>query len=179
MLNNRDMGNSAEGEEVYGEVRPSLWLAMPTLILGIVAALVISFFWPYIFGALSLNIAPVWPWLGVWFVCLAPGLWKVLVLMTTQYEITSQRIFYKRGVLNRHRDQIEIFRIRDLSTYRPLVQRLVGLGSVRLDTVDRSHPVLTIPGQHQADELKDWLHRLNQQERQRLGYREFESTAAL
>src|SRR5699024_10543437 len=107
-------------EQHYGEVRPSLLLVLPRLIFGVLVALVVSYYLPSIYAAIpfyDVTMPGFWNWLAVWVVCMLPAAWYAIVLMTTQYEITSQRIFYKRGVLNRHRDQLEIVRIRDLATY--------------------------------------------------------------
>lgn len=165
-------------ERRYGQTSPSLLLAAPGAILGISIALVLSYFAiPLLVNSpVGRHISPLAIWSVIWLLCLAKTGWKMLVLATTQYEITSQRIFYKRGVFNRHKDQLEIVRIRDLSTYRPFIQRLVGLGTLKMDTVDRTHPTLVIPGLYDVDEFKDFLHKLNAAERVRLGYREFEST---
>ncbi|GLR55184.1 PH domain-containing protein [Shinella yambaruensis] len=164
-------------EQVFGETRPSLWLAAPRLVSGFILAMVLSYYWPSILAALPINQVPVfWSWALIWILCTGPGAWQVLVLLTTQYEFTSQRIVTKHGVFNRSRDQLEIVRVRDLSTYEPFYLRMIGLGSLQLDTVDRSHPVLVIPGQHNVIKLKNFIHDLNIKERQRLGYREFENT---
>lgn len=115
----------------------------------------------------------------IWMFCLLPVLLQFLVLKTTSYGFTNQRLEYTRGIFNRRRDQIEIVRIRDITTNRSLVQRLLGLGTIQLDTVDRSHPLLWIPDQPEPYKLADWIHQLNTAERQRLGYREFEGTQSL
>ena len=165
-------------EKKYGELHPSLMLALPSTVLGVIATLLISYYiLPIVFASPVGDFAPKSAiWLAVFVMCMASPLWKMLVLATTEYEITSQRLIYKVGVFNRKQDQLEIVRIRDLSTYRPFFQRLVGLGSLHLETVDRTHPTLVIPGQNGVDELKHFLHRMNTAERERLGYREFENT---
>lgn len=165
-------------ETRYGQTSPSLLLAAPSALLGISIGLVLCYFViPILVNPLvGQFVSPLVIWAVIWLLCLSKTVWKMLVLATTQYEITSQRIFYKRGVFNRHKDQLEIVRIRDLSTYRPFIQRLVGLGTLKMDTVDRTHPTMVIPGLYDVDALKDFLHKLNAAERVRLGYREFEST---
>lgn len=165
-----------------GELRPSLLLAMPRLVLGVIFALLVSHYLPALLRAgpavLDEKVL-LWGWVGAWAVGLVPGIWQLVVLMKTSFEVTSRLIFYNYGVFNAHRDQLEIARIRDLAARRPFFQRLVGLGYVHLDTVDRSHPTLVIPGQRNVNELKRTLHELNVKERARLGYREFEGTHAL
>ncbi|MDN3525343.1 PH domain-containing protein [Halomonas sabkhae] len=112
----------------------------------------------------------------VWLVCLTPPMFQLLVLKTTSYHVTSQRLEYTRGILHRRRDQLELVRIRDLSASRTLVQRMLGIGTVIMETVDRSHPIFRIEAQPNVYALSDWLHQLNADERARLNYREFEGT---
>lgn len=178
MIADREMTEYEVEERRYGQTSPSLLLAAPSAILGVSIALVLSYFFiPLVVNSfVGQLISPLVIWAVIWLLCLAKTGWKMLILATTQYEITSQRIFYKRGVFNRHKDQLEIVRIRDLSTYRPFIQRLVGLGTLKMETVDRTHPTLVIPGLYDVDAFKDFLHKLNSAERVRLGYREFEST---
>ena len=178
MISNAQVPVSAGDERHYGQTSPSLLLAAPGAILGISIALLLSYYViPILVNSpVSQYASPLIIWAVIWLLCLASTGWKMLVLATTQYEITSQRIFYKRGVFNRHKDQLEIVRIRDLSTYRPFIQRLVGLGTLTMDTVDRTHPTLVIPGLYDVDTFKDFLHKLNAAERVRLGYRELENT---
>lgn len=178
MISDQQAPISDVKEKRFGSVTPSLMLAVPSALVGIAIALLLSYYViPLLMNSPVGELAtPIVIWVVIWALCLAKTAWKVLVLATTQYEITSQRLLYKRGIFNRHQDQLEIVRIRDLSTYRPFMQRLVGLGTLNLETVDRTHPTLTIPGLYSVDEMKHFLHRLNTAERARLGYREFEST---
>lgn len=118
----------------------------------------------------------LWGLVLVWLFCLTPSLFQLLVLKTTAYHVTSQRLEYTRGILHRRRDQLELVRIRDLTASRTLVERLLGIGTVILETVDRSHPIFRIEAQPDVYALSDWLHQLNAAERTRLNYREFEGT---
>lgn len=117
--------------------------------------------------------------MAIWALCLVVPLWRWLQLVTTSYDITTQRILYTKGILHRRRDQLEIHRIRDSQASLPLYQRLLGLGTLVLDTVDRSHPTFTIPYQPDIYRAKDWLYQLNMRERARLGYREIEGTQGI
>lgn len=187
----RETHQAVEHEHHLGATRPSALLAIPKLLLHAIGAGAVTYFSPiyhneiaWVARQIASAVGDAFPyenWYGwyimlVWVVFMAPAIWRLLGLLTTQFEFTTQRVYYARGILNRKRDQLEIARIRDLSTDRPFWQRLLGLGCLILDTVDRSHPELRIQGQRKVDELKDWLHRLNILERERIGYREFEGT---
>ena len=115
---------------------------------------------------------------AVWVLNFIPVISIIIMALTTRFDITNHRIIYTHGILNRYREPMEIAKIRDLGTLRVWQQRPFGLGSIMIESADRSHPELTIPAQRHVDELKDWLHQLNMSERSRLGYKEFENTAA-
>ena len=67
-------------------------------------------------------------------------LWQWLVIRNTVYELTSERLKLRSGVLNKHLDEVELYRVRDYKLEQPFFQRLFGLGNIVLQTSDRSHP---------------------------------------
>lgn len=71
-------------------------------------------------------------------------LWRVLVVRCERYTLTTQRLLHDSGVLRRRSDQIEIYRIKDSTSRQSVLQRIVGIGDVELDTSDRSHPTFTL-----------------------------------
>src|SRR5690554_4714857 len=194
----RPMGTSRGqkgGEEVGLKVlRPSARAAIPSVFYWVGLACVIT--WglfrfdsqvTWVASLVAQLMGDTFPygswfyWLlgGVWISCAMPPAYRLLVLKTTEYEFTSQRLRYTRGILNRQRDQLELVRVRDLTAYRPLLQRLLGIGTLRMETVDRSHPTFTLEAQRDVYGLKDWIHELNARERARLGYREYEGTQGI
>lgn len=181
----------AGGEVPVGTLKPSLVLVLPLLIFSSIVAVL---FFLFLEASLQFIQYHLYTIAGVFFeyerwsfiiatsayvIIFLPVLVKVLQLKTTAYEFTTHRIYYSRGVLNRSRDQLEVVRIRDVASFKPFFLRLFGRGNVMLDTADRSHPFLNIPAQKKPDELKDWIHRVNIAERERLGYREFENTTSV
>lgn len=177
------------GEEILGTTRPSAILVLPSFLLYTAMAIALTYASALFTNELAIILKYV-PGFGgasessfwyikllalIWLGSLAPVFWEYLVLKTTSFTFSTQRVYYNYKVLNRKRDQIEIARIRDLSVDAPFWQRPFGLGYVTLITVDKTHPELIIPGQKNAAELKDWIHQLNSAERVRTGYREFDS----
>ncbi|QEA38621.1 PH domain-containing protein [Pistricoccus aurantiacus] len=189
-LIDQDAGRPIAEETSLATLRPSARVVIPSvawwlsIALGVTGlALTVVFNRPGLVQRVEDSVGAAlpefgWVWLlgGVWLASLAFPLYQLLVLKTTTYHLTSQRLEYTRGILNRRRDQIELARIRDLTTSRTLMNRLLGIGTVILDTVDRSHPVFRIEAQRDVYALSDWLHQLNVEERTRLGYREYEGT---
>ena len=162
-------------------------MAMFYAVLALGVSMLFMYFYEEIIGLIgllgnvfgkSLLMAYWEAWLlgGVWVLCLLRPAMYLLELKTTEYEFTNRRLRYTRGILSRTRDQIELVRVRDLTAKRSLVQRLLGLGTLSIESVDRSHPQFDLLAQRSVYELKDWIHELNARERARLGYREFEGT---
>ncbi|QDU71644.1 PH domain-containing protein [Mucisphaera calidilacus] len=93
--------------------------------------------------------------------------WSWLVLSAQTYELSSQRIRFKSGVLARRTDDLELYRVRDLTIEQPLVYRMLGLGNLVMETSDRSHPRMVIPAVPEPQALLDMV-RENVEERRRV-----------
>ena len=172
-------------------LKPSAKAVVPMAMFYVGLAVGVSMLFMYFYEEVSLLVGllgdvleksllmaswEVWLLGGVWVLCLLRPTMYLLQLKTTEYEFTNRRLRYTRGILSRTRDQIELVRVRDLTAKRSLVQRLLGLGTLRIESVERSHPQFDLLAQRSVYELKDWIHELNARERARLGYREFEGT---
>lgn len=183
--------HDAEAEKTLRILKPSAKAIVPMMMFYSVLAMSVSVLFMYFYLELTwlmsllsnlldspLLTTPWEAWFlgGVWALCLLQPALYLLQLKTTEYEFTNRRLRYTRGILNRTRDQIELVRVRDLTATRTLLQRLLGLGTLRIESVDRSHPQFDLLAQRSVYELKDWIHGLNVRERARLGYREFEGT---
>jgi uncharacterized membrane protein YdbT with pleckstrin-like domain len=58
----------------------------------------------------------------------------------TSYRITNQRIVIDRGIFSKKMEQLDLYRIQDFTVDRPLGQRLLGTGNLRLTTFDKTTP---------------------------------------
>lgn len=62
----------------------------------------------------------------------------VVKVASVRYRITDARIEIERGLLSRKIDNLELFRVKDLRFRQGLLQRMMGLGSIELDSSDVS-----------------------------------------
>jgi len=85
------------------------------------------------------------------------ALWKYYDTRFNKFEITTQRILEHKGIFSKTTDEIELFRVKDLTHHQPFFLRLVGLSSVSLDTTDKSHPLVLIKAVNNGKELKEHL----------------------
>jgi membrane protein YdbS with pleckstrin-like domain len=101
--------------------------------------------------------------------------WKALQLATTHFEVTSERVRVRQGVLSRTWEEIELYRVKDATLHQPFLYRLVGLSSIVLMTSDRSHPVVVIPAIRDGETLREELRESVELQRQRRGVRELDT----
>jgi len=111
-------------------------------------------------GAIALIVCSLLFWWG--FLLLLPvpiGLaaWKWLELKCRIYEVTTERIKISRGIFSRRTDELELYRVKDLTLIEPFFFRLFGLGSVIITTNDASTPTLTIHAVKRIKELREEL----------------------
>ncbi|MDP3843271.1 MAG: PH domain-containing protein [Oxalobacteraceae bacterium] len=80
-------------------------------------------------------------------------LWKWLVVRNTQYELTTQRLRLRTGVLNKETSALELYRVKDFTVDQPLFLRLFSVANIILETSDKSHPTVVIRAVPDAEAL--------------------------
>ncbi|MGH8667764.1 MAG: PH domain-containing protein [Burkholderiales bacterium] len=120
------------------------------------------------------------PWYVLWLLLcwlvipLLILLWQWLVIRNTVYELTSERLKLRSGVLNKELDEVELYRVRDYKLEQPFFLRLFGLGNITMQTSDRSHPVLTLRAVRSGERLYEQLRQAVEQSRAKKGVRELD-----
>jgi uncharacterized membrane protein YdbT with pleckstrin-like domain len=120
------------------------------------------------------------PWYVLWILLfwlvipLLVLLWQWLVIRNTVYELTSERLKLRRGVLNKHLDEVELYRVRDYKLEQPFFLRLFGLGNILLQTSDRSHPSLRLRAVRDGEQLYERVRAAVEECRARKGVRELD-----
>lgn len=120
-----------------------------------------------------------WVNLGWFLLCAVPILipvaaWKWLVIRCTGYELTSERLRLRHGVLNRKVEQLELYRVRDYRLEQPIWLRPLGLAHVILTTADQSHPVIHLRAIAEGEALMEKLRTAVEACRARKGVRDLE-----
>lgn len=91
--------------------------------------------------------------LGFYLLCIAFSwllvpllllVWRYLVTAFHRYEMTAERLRERRGVISRHTEELELYRVKDIAVSEAFLHRLFGRGSVILQTSDRSTPVVVL-----------------------------------
>ncbi len=93
----------------------------------------------------------------------------------TRYSLTEEKLIIDTGFFSRKEEEIRLYRILDITLKRPLNQRIWGLGTIRLNTADKSTPEYTIKRIKKAKEVKEMLSDMVERERdeKRIAAREF------
>lgn len=115
--------------------------------------------------------------LGLFFWLVIPLfviLWKWLVVKNTKYELTTERLRMRHGVLNKNTDDLELYRVRDYKLDQPFFLRIFSLGNIILQTSDKSHPHVVLKAIPNGEELREQLRTYVEACRTRKGVRELD-----
>jgi uncharacterized membrane protein YdbT with pleckstrin-like domain len=80
-----------------------------------------------------------------------------LRILATAYRLSSQRLEIERGIIAKRIDNLELWRVRDVSFRQGVLDRILGVGAVLLTSSDASHPEVKIEGIKGARDLYDKL----------------------
>ncbi len=80
-------------------------------------------------------------------------------LSFTRYALSDDRLFLETGLFSIRQEEILLYRVRDISLQMRLFQRLFGVGSVVLQSSDKTTPQLTLQNIKHPREVKELIHR--------------------
>lgn len=65
-------------------------------------------------------------------------IWCGLPLTFTVYSYDNERFYVKSGFLNQRQDEVRLYRIQDLTVTRSLSQRIFGMGTILVNSSDKT-----------------------------------------
>lgn len=83
-----------------------------------------------------------------------------LPLSFTRYALSDDRLFLSIGFISVKDDDILLYRIRDISVKRTLWQRIFGVGTITVQSSDKTHPTLELKNVKDPMRVKELLHDL-------------------
>ena len=96
-----------------------------------------------------------------------------LPITFTKYSMSDDRIFCEKGLLNMKFEEILLYRVRDISMKITLGQRIFGVGSILMQSSDKTAPVLEIKNVKNPRQVKEMIHQqveqVKEQRRMRFG----------
>jgi membrane protein YdbS with pleckstrin-like domain len=102
-------------------------------------------------------------------------LWLVLFLvlayrkLSIHYQITSQRFNHQSGILTRTSDRIEMIDIDDVTFTQGIIERILNVGTIKLSSSDRTHPVILLQGISDVKRIADLIDDARRRERRKRG----------
>ena len=160
-------------DEVRDSFRPSTagWLRGTAAGLGTVLVGIAGF-------AIMVGAAGDW---GAWPLALTGlalliVLWKWLQNMAAKYEITSERLIVRRGIIFKSIDEIELYRVKDVRMDFSLLNQWAGIGNICVTSSDETTRVgdLVMRNIGKAQPRREELRRLVDAARQKRGVREID-----
>ena len=97
------------------------------------------------------------------------GLRLLYMRLNYRYRLTSQRFIHITGILRRVTNRVEVIDIDDVEYEQGLVDRFVGVGTVRIDSSDRSHEQLVVAGIENVKEVATLIYGARRRERVKRG----------
>ena len=79
-------------------------------------------------------------------------------LSFTRYMLSEDRLFLSKGFLNVKDEELLLYRTRDISTSRSLLQRMLGVGTVTVLSSDKTNPTLVLKNIKDPIAVKEILH---------------------
>lgn len=114
-------------------VRPAFGLVVVGALTGIGAALIPGAYRP----EAQLVVAVVGVFLALWWAVVPFLRWR-----TTTYTITNRRVISRRGIVNKLGQDLPLMRINDVSYDRSLLDRMLGCGTLNIQTASEAGPVV-------------------------------------
>jgi uncharacterized membrane protein YdbT with pleckstrin-like domain len=85
------------------------------------------------------------------------AIWKWLVVRNLRYELTTERLRVRSGVLNKDLEELELYRVRDYKLEQPLILRLFSLGNVTVTSTDLSQPTVTLRAIRNSEQVREQI----------------------
>jgi membrane protein YdbS with pleckstrin-like domain len=83
--------------------------------------------------------------------------WRLAVLKSHHYRITSQRILIESGVFAKQIEEIDMRTVGDLEFRQGLVERLLGIGTVTVISSDRTTERIRLMGLERPRDLRELI----------------------
>ena len=117
------------------------------------------------------QISNFWIYL-LFFWTIIPPIIVYLNTRFTKYELDSQRLIIKKGILSQSIEETELYRVKDYSILKPLFLRLFGLGNLVLTTSDKTNKYVTLKAIKDVEKISDLVRTHVEKARKRTGTKE-------
>lgn len=144
------------------ETKPSVKIIYQSIIINLLFFIIASYMFLLLRGALAqigFNISIITSYASI--VLLIIVLFNVIkaciTAYTVHYSLTESSFMYQSGLFNLKTENLELFRVVDISLFRPIHHRIFGLADIVLHTIDRTTPTLVLKGIENYGEIENQL----------------------
>lgn len=100
-------------------------------------------------------------------------IYGLIYFKTLKYVLYEDRLVSKEGVLTRHLNFLELYRVKDYSVYQSFFMRIFNMMTIQLITSDRTTPILNLKGIPKSD-VFNIIRAYVEEQRRIKGVREFD-----
>ncbi len=83
----------------------------------------------------------------------------------TKYSLDNQRFYLERGLFSTRYDEVRLYRMTDVVLVRTLIQKIFGIGTLRIDSSDKSLGDFTIVNIKDSEKVKELFSRKIEEQR--------------
>ncbi len=112
--------------------------------------------------------------LCVFFLPIIYAYWHWQKVKHHTFRLTSERLIEQYGVFTRIRQNLELYRVKDLATSESFFEHLSGCGTIVIESSDRSTPILVVRAVKNPHQVKDIIRIAVEQQRILKGVRELD-----
>ena len=117
------------------------------------------------------QISNFWSYLLLFWTVIIP-IWIYLTTRFTKYELNSERLIIKKGILSQNIEETELYRIKDYSIFKPFFLRIFGLGNLVLTSSDKNNKYISLLAIKDVEKIKDLIRGHVEKSRKRTGTKE-------
>lgn len=117
------------------------------------------------------QISNFWSYLLLFWTVIIP-IWIYLVTRFTKYELNSERLIIKKGILSQNIEETELYRIKDYSIFKPFFLRIFGLGNLVLTSSDKNNKFTNLLAIKDVEKIKDLIRDHVEKSRKKTGTKE-------
>jgi hypothetical protein len=98
-----------------------------------------------------------------------------LPLTFTKYSLSAECLFIQTGCFTINEDEVKLYRITDIGLKRGFIQRIFGLGTLKINSADKTLGDFEIKNIKQSKEVKNLISKQVEieRDRKRVGSREY------
>ena len=100
--------------------------------------------------------------------------WRYLTVLSCKYRLTTERLIITAGIMGKSSQELEIYRVKDVSVELPFITRMLGLGTVIVHASDASSPRIELVAVPDAERVKEQIRQAARASRKAEGVRSVE-----